>query len=120
MKLQNLVGEALYELVVEIREESESYEEVVILTKDLSDWENVLSEKLGFPVVSSDENKILGSLGDDEQSKIGITLQSAESYGGISEGQTLYHGVYDSAVILILVWPWEDNMSVTIKKAVLN
>ncbi len=119
MKLENLVGKELCGAAIEVRDSSEVYEEVVLLVKDLASWMDVLSEKLGSPLITADEYEIVGSSEDVKASKIDLALESAKSFGGINQGQTLYHGVYDSTVILIMIWPWQDNVKVTLKKAIL-
>ena len=119
MKLVDLVGKQLCDGIVELREETDAYEEVVILGKDLPTWYELLSEKLGPPLISEEEYEIVNASEDVKSSNIELALESAEQFGGIAVGQTLYYGVHDSAVILILVWPWSDNVKVTLKKAIL-
>jgi hypothetical protein len=118
MKLEDLAGKELYEALIEIRDNSDIYEEVVLLKKDLPGWNKALSEKLGPPLISTEEYDILNASEDVLASKIDLALESANSFGGIDEGQTLYHGVYDSTVVLIMIWPWQDNVKVTLKKAI--
>jgi hypothetical protein len=119
MKLETLVGKELCNSIVEVRDDSESYEEIVLLTNDISDWNKILTDKLGPPLVSKEEYEIVGSSADVQSSKIDVALELADAYGGINQGQTLYHGVYDSIVILIMIWPWQDHKKVTLKKAIL-
>ena len=119
MKLETLAGKELCGLIFESRTDTDSYEEVVILSKDLSAWNESFTEKLGPPLISTEEIEIVGSSEDVLSSKINVALEFADSFGGIGEGQTLYHGTYDSAVILIMIWPWQNNINVTIKKAIL-
>ena len=118
MKLEDLVGKELYEVLIEIRDNSDIYEEIVLLKKDLPGWNKALSEKLGPPLISTEEYDILNASEDVLASKIDLALESANRFGGIDEGQTLYHGVYDSTVVLIMIWPWQDNVKVTLKKAI--
>jgi len=119
MKLETLVGKELCGSIIESRIDTGSYEEVVIPSKDLSAWNKNLIEKLGPPLISTEDIEIVSASEDVLASKIDIALEFAESFGGIGEGQTLYHGIYDSAVILIMIWPWQNNINVTIKKAIL-
>lgn len=119
MKLETLVGKALCADIIEVREDSDKYEEVVLLSKDVSAWNQVLSEKLGPALISADEYEIVSASDDVMESKIGVAVEIAKSYGGIYKGQTLYHSVYESTVILIMLWPWQDGVKVTLKKAIL-
>ena len=119
MKLETLVGKELCSSIVDIRESSENYEEVVLLNEDITAWNDLLTEKLGPPLISKEEYEIVGSSEDVISSKIDVALEFADNYGGISKGQTLYHGIYESTVILIMIWPWQNNKNVTLKKAIL-
>jgi hypothetical protein len=119
MKLETLVGKELCSAIVEIRDNSDNYEEIVLSSKDISGWNKILTDKLGPPLISKEEYEIVGSSADVQSSKINVALEFADAYGGISQGQTLYHGIYDSTVILIMIWPWQDNKRVTLKKAIL-
>lgn len=113
MKLETLVGKELYGSIFESRTDTDSYEEIVILSKDLSAWKANLTEKLGPPLISTEEYD------NQDSSAIDAALRLAEPFGGIGEGQTLYHGTYDSTAMLIMIWPWQNNINVTIKKAIL-
>ena len=113
MKLETLAGKTLYSAAVEVREDTESYEEMVVLNKDLPAWNELFTEKLGASMI------VAGKQGIDDGSKIDTALALAENYGGIGEGQTLYHGTYDSTEVLVLIWPWGNNVNVTLKKAIL-
>jgi len=119
MKLENLVGKQLCSEVAEIREAEDNYEEIVLFSKDLAAWNEILTEKLGPPLISKEEYEIVNESEDVKKSQIDLALESAEKFGGIAEGQTLYYGICDSTVILILIWPWQDNVKVTLKKAIL-
>ena len=105
MKLEDIVDGELSNSVTEIRQNSLNYEEIVFLTKDMSAWDKVLTEKLGPPVNSEKKN---GS----------TALDLADTYGGIRNGQTLYFGTYESMQILIMIWPWQDNKHITLKKII--
>ena len=119
MKLETLVGKELCNSIVETRTDTDSYEEVVVLSKDIAAWNKSLTEKLGPPLISTVDIEIVSASEDVLSSKIGVALEFADSFGGIGEGQTLYHGIYDSAVILIMIWPWQNTINVTVKKAIL-
>jgi len=119
MKIENLVGEELCNSINEIRESSENYEELVFFSKDISSWNRILTEKLGPPLISAEEIEIENSSEETLSSKKDAALKLANSFGGISKGQTLYYGTYNSAVILIMIWPWQDKEHVTLKKIIL-
>lgn len=119
MKLEDLVGKDLCAEIIETREGSDSYEEVVLLRKDMPAWNKILADKLGPALISTEEYEVLNASEDVLASKIDIAVELAKSYGGIYEGQTLYHSVHESIVFLILIWPWQDNKKVTLKKAIL-
>ena len=119
MKLESLVGQELYETLVEVRENTGNYEEVVFPSKDIDLWNNALTEKLGPPLISSEEYEIVNSSKDVLESRINVALDLADSYGGITQGQTLYHGIFESTVFLILIWPWQNKLNSTLKMAIL-
>ena len=119
MKLETLVGKELCNSIIEVRENTKTYEEVVLPSEDMSAWNKILTEKLGPPLISKEEYDIVGSSADVLSSKIDVALELANPLGGISEGQTLYHSIYESTVILIMIWPWQNNKNVTLKKAIL-
>ena len=119
MKLEQIVGKELCGSIKEARTDTDEYEEIVFFTEDIPAWDKILTEKLGSPLVSKEEFEILESSEDVLSSEIAIALEHANSFGGITKGQTLYYGIYDSNIILILIWPWQDNKTVTLKKAII-
>jgi len=116
MKFETLVGKELYGSIIEARIDTGMYEEIVIPSKDILSWNTILADKLATPLISPD-----ASIHDDHQNSLEIdaALHLAEPFGGIGDGQTLYHGTYESTVILIMIWPWQDNINITLKKAIL-
>ena len=119
MKIENLIGEELYNSINEIRESSENYDELVFFSKDISNWNRILTEKLGPPLISAEEIEIENSSENILSSKKDAALKLADSFGGICQGQTLYYGTYNSTMILIMFWPWQDKKRVTLKKVIL-
>ena len=119
MKIENLVGTELCNSINEIRASSENYEELVFFSKDNSNWNGILTEKLGPPLISEEKIDVEGSSEEILSSKKDAALKIANSYGGISKGQTLYYGTYNSTVILIMMWPWQDKAHVTLKKVII-
>jgi hypothetical protein len=118
MKIENLVGEELSSSINEIRTSSENYEELVFFSKDISSWNSILTDKLGPPLISEEKINIESSSEEILSLKKDAALKLAKSYGGISKGQTLYYGTYNSTVILIMFWPWQDKAHVTLKKVI--
>jgi hypothetical protein len=119
MKILNLVGEALCNSIKETRESSAKYEEVVFFSKDVSSWNRILTEKLGHPLATSEEFEIENTSKEILSSRKDAALKLADSFGGISKGQTLYHGTYNLTEILIMIWPWQDKVHVTLKKVII-
>jgi len=116
MKIEKLIGSDLCNSISEMRESSEHYDELVFFSKDISNWHSILTEKLGQPLISE-----IGSNDSSEEAlslKKDDALKIANSHGGISKGQTLYFGTYNSSEILIMLWPWQDNAHVTLKKII--
>ena len=118
MKINTLIGEELYNAIHEMRSSSDQYEELVFFSKDISDWYRILTEKLGPPVITAEKINLDDASKETISSKKDAALKLAKSYGGISKGQTLYYGTYDSTVISIMIWPWQDNAHVTLKKII--
>ena len=118
MKINTLIGEELYNAIHEMRSSSDQYEELVLFSKDISGWKRILTEKLGPPVISAEKMEIDDASKEILASKKDAALKLAKSYGGIGKGQTLYYGTYDSTVISIMIWPWQDNAHVTLKKII--
>ena len=117
MRIEQIISDKLYDSVKNIRESSEQYEEFVILQKDISDWNEILTEKLGSPISPAGNN---GSSEELLSSKDFTALKLAESHGGIRKDQTLHYGSINSSEILIMIWPWQDNNHVTIRKIIVN
>ena len=55
MKLETLIGKELCAEIIETREDSDSYEEVVFLGKDIPALNKILTEKLGPALISTEE-----------------------------------------------------------------
>jgi hypothetical protein len=105
MKLEDIVDGELSNTLTEVRQNSLKYEEIVFLTENMSAWDKILTEKFG------------PSLNSEKQTDSAV-LDLANANGGIRNGQTLYYGIYESKEILIMIWPWQDNKHVTLKKII--
>ena len=119
MKLEDMVGKKICDAIVERRDDTSEYEEVVFLKKDLQGWIEALSEKLGLPLISTEDVETRHLSEDSLASKIDHALELADPFGGIGDGQTLFHGRYDNTEVLIMIWPWQDNVNVTLKKIII-
>jgi hypothetical protein len=91
--------------VFEKRKVSPKYIEFVIFRKDLASWNSALSEFLGDPA------KPAGS----EPSEQDFAL--TKPYGGIRENQILFKKKTTEGCIIVMLWPWQDGLHITIKMA---
>jgi hypothetical protein len=118
MKIEELVGDTLWSSIKQLRENSDSYEEIVIFNKDISEWNKILIQKLGPPLVPDGINENVWSSDEISPMEKDAALDKANSCGGIRGNQTLYYGTYESQKLLIMIWPWQDNVHTTLKKVV--
>jgi hypothetical protein len=87
----------------EQRISNENHLEVVVAKAELVLFNNILDSYFGKPLKpggkgpSSDDNRI------------------ADPYGGIHKNQTLYLKKNDDFSEIVLLWPWGDGVSVTVK-----
>jgi hypothetical protein len=114
MKIENLLEEKLSESIKSIRVSNENYEELVFLNKNGTSLHEDLTKKLG-PVIN---NKSVGSP-QKATEIIETAIETANSNGGIDDDQFLYGGMYNSFKVVIMIWPWQDNEHITIKKFIL-
>ena len=114
MKIEYIVGEKLSSSIEEVREDTESYEQVVFLSKDMDNWNRILTEKLGPPLISAEEmgNEVLAE-------DLAFAMKEVDSFGGIQKGQTLYYGMHETSKIIITLWPWQDGKQVTLNKVII-
>ncbi|MBI4825766.1 MAG: hypothetical protein HY807_05020 [Nitrospirae bacterium] len=120
MKIWKILGEELLSSSVkEIRQDTHNYAELVFFSKDISNWHQVLSDKLGHPVVFEGRKEDEGPADNALHGKKPIKVLS-DYIGGVREGQSLFYGTHDSSKVLIMMWPWKDNNHVTLKKLSYN
>ena len=87
----------------ELRKESETYFEVVILKATLEAIEKSLLKFLGSPVGQS-------------QNQISAAMRKAvDEFGGVMSEQTLYFAENDCGVVFAMLWPWQDGNHITVK-----
>lgn len=109
MKIEKILGEELSCSVKEIRKDTHNYAELVFFSKDIPNWNKILSDKFGQPLISEDAAD-KASPGKKPAEVL------ADCIGGVRKGQSLYYGTQDSFKVLIMMWPWKDNNHVTLKK----
>ncbi|MGA1869965.1 MAG: hypothetical protein ACMUJM_15635 [bacterium] len=93
--------------VEEKRRSSDEYIELVFLNKELDQWITILTEILGPPIkpagVKPTKNDLL------------IT----QAYGGIFRNQTLFRKKSENGIVIVMLWPWQDTVHVTLKMALI-
>lgn len=108
MNLKELTAQFCHLRVNEKRTSSPDYEEWVIYAEDLGKWSRILSDLLG-PAVKPKGEKTT-------QEAFTLTVK----FGGILEDQTLYHKKFGDMSVIAMLWPWKNNVHVTIKMACLK
>jgi len=111
MNIETLLGDKLKASIENIRTSSEFYEELVFLIEDSSELHDSIISKLGAEIKSASDNP--------ESGMTAPAINIAETNGGIDENQFLYGGIVDSIKIVIMIWPWQDNEHLTIKKFII-
>ena len=94
--------------VMEKRVSSPDYVEWVIYKEDLEQWDRALSNIFG-PAVKSNKEK--AAPGD---------FALTEKFGGVEDDQTLYRKVFDDGIVITMLWPWQNNLNITIKFALIK
>ncbi|OGX34355.1 MAG: hypothetical protein A3C36_07605 [Omnitrophica WOR_2 bacterium RIFCSPHIGHO2_02_FULL_52_10] len=105
MNLKQLTAQFCHLRVNEKRTSSPGYEEWVIYAEDLGKWNRILSDLLG-PAVKPKGEKTT-------QEAFALTVK----FGGILEDQILYHKKIGGVSVVAMLWPWKNNVHVTIKMA---
>ena len=115
MNMENLLGEELSGSIKKVRIKNDDYEELVFFAKHGINLQNLLTEKLG-PVIKGEKPNASPFEKEIIEKAIGI----ANSNGGIDDDQFLYGGIVESFKIVIMIWPWQDNEHLTIKKFIVT
>ena len=84
---------------------SDEYGELVIHSKDLSQWYQIFADTLG------PAEKVEGTKPTKDD------LNLTKPYGGICDNQTLFKKEYDDVVVIAMFWPWQDGVCTTLKIA---
>ena len=87
------------------RRESEEYLEMVMFRDSWEDVTVLFESYFGRPLKAADQEAT------DEANRI------SEPYGGIADGQQLYHAVRDESDHVAMIWPWADGRRMTVKIA---
>jgi hypothetical protein len=86
---------------------NDDYCELVILNKEIGEWNRIFTDLLGPP------RKPKGT----EPSEGDLNLTKAS--GGIRINQTLFEKKIDGVTIIAKFWPWENDIYTTLKMALL-
>jgi len=112
MNMETLLGDELNGSIKKIRTSTDNYEELVFLAEKSSNLHEMLTEKLGVVIKNGSDKSETGMLE--------TAIEIANSNGGIDDDQFLYGGVVDSTKIVIMIWPWQDNEHLTVKKFIIK
>jgi hypothetical protein len=108
MILKDIVNRCHGLTIQEVRSDKDEYYEVVILNREIEDWEKLLASILG------PARKPKGVKPSDDD----LSLTSAS--GGIRVNQTLFERSFGNYSIIAKFWPWDDNEYTTLKMAHLS
>jgi cob(I)alamin adenosyltransferase len=87
---------------------SEEYCELVFFSKDMDQWDRILTDILGSP------RKSAGVKPAEED------LRLTRDSGGIRVEQTLFEKAFGGTTVIAKFWPWNDNIHTTLKMAILK
>ncbi len=111
MNLETMIGEELSSFIKTVRVNNERYEELVFINSKDSNLHSVLTQKLGAAINGNYKSNNL-----QENEIVEAAIEIANSNGGIDDDQFLYAGIYNSVTIVVMIWPWQNNEYMTIKK----
>lgn len=94
--------------VSEKRGSSRDYDERVFYNEDIDKWNKIFFEIFGAAA------KPAGAQPTDDD------LNLTENYGGIQDNQTLFKKEFDDAIVVVMLWPWQDDVHTTLKTALLK
>lgn len=106
MSIKNILEQCSELSIYEKRKLGDDYIEIVIFKADLLKWCQQFDKILG------EATKPESSSPTDED--VAVT----EEYGGVFDNQILYHHPFEEENVVILIWPWQDNVHTTVKIAV--
>ena len=82
---------------------SDEYNELVFYNKEIDKWNKIFADVLG-PAI-----KPAGVEPTEDD------LQLTKDYGGIYNNQTLFRKEFDDVTVIVMLWPWEDDIHTTLK-----
>jgi len=94
--------------VYDTRLMTDEYIELVFYSKEIDKWNRVFADFLG-PAIKPQ---------GVEPTKDDFRL--TKNYGGVWGNQTLFKKDFDNFTIISMFWPWQDNIHVTLKIALLK
>lgn len=103
MTFKELADEINQLTLQEKRVQKDDYLEVVVPSSVMTSLDSLLESRMGSPM------KPLNRKPSPEAARF------AEPYGGIFEGQVLYHKRQDNADLIAMLWPWGSGDAVTVK-----
>jgi len=108
MSLKKIVDQYSGLRVIENRQTTDIYNELVFPTSETDNWDNALSVMLGAAV------KPKGQKATKEDSAL------ASEFGGIYPNQTMYKKDFGEFMIIAMFWPWQDGEHTTLKLALIK
>jgi hypothetical protein len=94
--------------ISEERHSDAEYDERVFYSKEIDNWNKVLTDILG-PAI-----KPAGVKPTKED------LQLTEAYGGIYDNQTLFKKEFEGVCVMAMFWTWQDKVHTTLKMVLLR
>ncbi|NTV52833.1 MAG: hypothetical protein HGA76_07475 [Candidatus Firestonebacteria bacterium] len=87
----------------ECRQVNDEYAEVVIFSQDWAQWQGILENLLG-PAVKPAGRK-----------PEAVHEALANPRGGVKKDQILFNKKFEDRGIVALLWPWQDQIKITLK-----
>lgn len=108
MMLKEIADKCRALKVYEIRKQTDDYLEYVIFTKDIKEWEGVMSGILGEAVKKAGEMPSMKDMG------------LCNRYGSILKEQVLFRKEFLDLTVIAMFWPWKNNQYTTLKMAMVR
>ena len=108
MDLRGIIDVCKEREIYEERYVSDEYFEVVFFHKDVELWTSCLAQFLDSPA------KPAGKLPSKEQ------MELTSHFGGIRKNQVLFVKESAESKIIAMFWPWNDDVHVTLRMAVVH
>jgi hypothetical protein len=94
--------------IYEQRRIEDDYIEIVFYNREADEWNKVFIDIFGPPI------KPAGVKSTEEY------LRLTEAYGGIYTNQTMYKKDFGEYIVIVMLWPWQDDIHTTLKIALLK